>query len=401
MTIKTVIANVLMIAGFSASGALAQQTVQAEAKPVAPVQKSWTDSVTVKGDIRYRYETIDDASKKDASKDTYTRERERIRARLDVEAKPSDTVKIGIGFSTGQSDPVSGNQTMGDVLQKKDMKLNLAYFDWTLFSNDPTSLNLVGGKQKNPFQPLGSCQDLVWDNDATLEGLVLKGQTGTETITLGANLGYMWIQERSTGNDDSMLYVGQGFVKFQPKPEITLTLGASYYDYTKIQGENVMDWESKNNPYGNSTKEGSIIGSTTNKAYSSGFKPVELFCGADVFIMEFPISIFAQTVNNGDASKLNKGMQYGISFGKAKNPNTFEVGYAYQKLEKDAVLGALTDSDRWGGGTDGKGSKVWGKYAVSKNMSVGLTYFIDDKTISDASKTTDYKRLQADLVYSF
>lgn len=398
MTMKKVITKMVVIVGFAASSAVAQQAAQ----PAAPAQKSWTDKVTVKGDIRYRYETIDDDSKVNSDKDTYTRQRDRIRARLDVEAKPSDTVKLGIGFSTGQNDPVSGNQTIGDVWQKKDMKLNLAYFDWTLLANDPTSINLVGGKQKNPFQPMGSCQDLVWDNDATPEGLVLKGQTGNDTITIGSNLGYMWIQERSADKDDSMLYVGQGYIKIQPMPEISLTLGGTYYSYSKIQGMDVLDWEGKNSGYGNTTKTGSIVGSTTNKAWASEYKPIELFAGVDVFVMEFPISVFAQTVKNNDASTaFDSGMQYGISFGKAKNPRTFEVGYVYQKLEKDAVLGALTDSDRWGGGTDGKGSKVYGKYAVSKNLTVGLTYFVDDKGIADASKTADYKRMQADLVYAF
>jgi len=392
MTIKKVMTNVLVIAGLTASSAIAQQAA-------APAQKSWTDSVLVKGDVRYRFETIDDASKKDSTKNTFTRERDRVRARLDVEAKPSDTLKLGVGFSTGGNDPISGNQTIGDVWQKKDMKLNLAYFDWSLIANEPSSVNLVGGKQKNPFQPMGSCQDLVWDNDATPEGLVLKGQTGTEMITLAGNLGYMWIQERQYGSDDSMLYVGQGYVKVQPMPEIALTLGGSYYDYSKIKGQDVIDWAGANSGYGNSTIKGTVSGSTTNKAWANEFKPVELFGGVDMFVMEFPVQVFAQTVNNGDANSLKKGMKYGVCFGKAKNPNSFEVGYAYEKLEKDAVLGCLTDSDRWGGGTDGKGSKVWGKYAVSKNMTVGVSYFVDDKGISGTA--TDYKRMQADLQYSF
>ena len=118
--------------------------------------------------------------------------------------------------------------------------------------------------------------------------------------------------------------------------------------------------------------------------------------------MGLPVSIYGQTVKNNDASTdFDSGYLYGISFGKAKNPKTFEVGYRFAELEKDAVLGCLTDSDRWGGGTDGKGHKVYGKYQIAKNFQVGLTYFMDEKKISDASKTTDYNRMQADLIYSF
>ncbi|MBT4378768.1 MAG: hypothetical protein HOD26_08125, partial [Gammaproteobacteria bacterium] len=46
---------------------------------------SWTESVTITGDFRYRYEDID-AGRSD------TRERNRIRARLAVTAKPADNV---------------------------------------------------------------------------------------------------------------------------------------------------------------------------------------------------------------------------------------------------------------------------------------------------------------------
>ena len=61
----------------------------------------------------------------------------------------------------------------------------------------------------------------------------------------------------------------------------------------------------------------------------------------------------------------------------------------------------FTDSDRWGGGTDGQGHKVYGKYQIMKNLQGGMTYFLDDKKISDASKTKDYSRLQVDVVAAF
>ena len=61
----------------------------------------------------------------------------------------------------------------------------------------------------------------------------------------------------------------------------------------------------------------------------------------------------------------------------------------------------LTDSDRWGGGTDGKGHKIYGKYQIMKNLQAGVSYFKDKKKISDAAKTTDYDRMQIDLVASF
>ena len=73
----------------------------------------------------------------------------------------------------------------------------------------------------------------------------------------------------------------------------------------------------------------------------------------------------------------------------------------YTKLEKDATLGMFTDSDRWGGGTDGKGSKFYGKYQIMKNLQACVTFFLDQKKISAADGGTDYNRLQLDVQASF
>ena len=44
----------------------------------------------------------------------------------------------------------------------------------------------------------------------------------------------------------------------------------------------------------------------------------------------------------------------------------------HAELEKDAVVGAFTDSDRWGGGTDGKGLKFNARSQLLKNVQLFL-----------------------------
>jgi len=62
------------------------------------------------------------------------------------------------------------------------------------------------------------------------------------------------------------------------------------------------------------------------------------------------------------------------------------------------VLGAYTDSDRWGGGTDGSGFEVGGKYHLVQNMTVGLKYLNHERGIdSDISREI----WQADMVVKF
>ncbi|HBA83971.1 MAG TPA: hypothetical protein DCZ95_07760 [Verrucomicrobia bacterium] len=387
-----------VLAAASIAGTSAAQTNEPKSPAPPQIPKTWTDKITVKGDFRYRYESIDDDSKLDADKENYTRQRNRIRARLGAEAKCNDNLKAGIELSTGQSDPVSGNQTLGDGFAKKDFKLNLAYVDYNFFGDNPNNVHAIAGKMKNPF--ITFPDDLVWDGDLTPEGLAVKGQLGEGFVTFLANGGYMWVQERSD-TDDLMLYAGQGAAKLQFAPLIELTVGASCYAFQNMQDYDVIDWESKNNSYGNSTVKGSVSGNTTNKAWASEFIPMVYFAQLDLWVAGLPLSLYAQELNNIEADDLNRGHLYGVTLGKAKNPRTWEIGYSYSELEKDATVGMFTDSDRWGGGTDGKGHKIYGKYQVMKNLQAGVTYFMDEKKISDPAKTTDYERLQVDLMASF
>jgi hypothetical protein len=388
---------VLVAAGMGGMS-LAQTNLPVAAAPLPQVPKTWADSVTFKGDVRYRYESIDDDSKLDSSKETYTRERNRIRARLGAEAKVNDRTRAGIELSTGQSDPISGNQSLGDGFGKKELRLSLGYLDYNVLGDHPSELHVVAGKMKNPF--LAMNDDLVWDSDLTPEGLAVKGRVGGGFATLLLNGGYFWVQERAD-QDDLMLYAGQAAVRLRFVPEVGLTLGASYYGYQDMQGYDVVDWERKNNAYGNSTVPGTVSGGTTNKAWATEFTPVVFFAQLDVWVAGKPLAVFAQELSNSDADTLDRGYMYGASLGKAKNPKTWELGYSYAELEKDATVGMFTDSDRWGGGTDGKGHKIYGKYQLLKNLQAGVTYFRDEKKISDSAKTTDYDRLQVDLAVNF
>ncbi len=398
--VKTAVAGVLMAAGIAGMSMAQTNATQSSTPP--PVQKTWADSITLKGDLRYRNESINDDSKLNADKQNYTRQRDRIRARLGAEAKCNDNLKAAIGLTTDEGatagDPLSGNQTLTGGESKKLVYLDYAYLDYSFFGDDPNEAHVIGGKMKNPF--IAMPDDLVWDPDLTPEGLALKSQIGGDFATLFGNAGYIWVQERA-GSSSAMLYAGQAALKLQFAPEIALTVGGSYYGFQEFQGNDIFDYQSPPSSYGNSTKNGSVSGGVTNKAWATEFTPMVFFAQLDIWVAGVPLAIFAQELNNGGADAFNQGHLYGVAFGKAKNPKTWEVGYSYTELQKDATLGMFTDSDRWGGGTDGKGSKLYGKYQIMKNLQAGVTYFMDEKKISDPANTKDYSRLQVDLVAMF
>jgi len=381
------LAGAMVLAGLTSAGMAADAA-----------KASWTDTVKVKGDLRYRYEAIRDDAKTDSDGDEYTRERHRIRARLGVEAKPVETLKLGMEISTGSDDPVSGNQTLGDGFTKKSFELSKAYADFALIDEEAGALNAIAGKMKNPF--ITMTEDLVWDSDANPEGLALQGEIGNDLGSLLANGGYLWVQERSSA-DDLMLYAGQLAAKVNLPQDAALTVGGAVYAFQDIQGEDVVDWEDENNSFGNRTIDGSVSGDTTNRAYASEFTPVVLFAKLDLDVAGLPVCLFGQSLQNVDADDQDQGFMGGLKLGKADNkkPGSWQVGYSYAELEQDATVGFLTDSDRWGGGTDGNGHRIQGKYQVMKNVQLGATFLSGEKDI--ASDSTDYNRFQLDLAVKF
>ena len=392
---KRVMAGLVLMAGVGGA-CLAAETNEPAATP-APAPKSWTDTIVFKGDLRYREETISDDSKLDPAKQTYTESRQRIRARIGVEAQPEDDLKVVVRLSTGGANPNSGNITLGDAEQKKEMRVDAAYIDYSPFGKDANGIDILGGKMDNPF--ITFPDDLVWDPDVTPEGLAIKGHAGNDAVTVYGNAEYIWIEERS-GVDSTMLYGGQGAVKFNFAKDVALTVGADYYGFQDTEGINVYDWNSANNAYGNTTIKGSVSGGVTNKAWASKFTPVVGFAQFEFPVFGLPASLYAQELKNVDATtSLDQGQMFGVTLGKVKAPGSFQVGYSYAKLEKDATLGTLTDDDRWGGGTDGDGSKISAKYQLTKKLQLGANYFIDKKTIAETS--TDYNRLQVDVMASF
>lgn len=387
----------VMLAMMSLAGAGMAASEKSPGSPAAT--PTWPEFMKFQADLRYRFETIDDEAKKNKEGDEYTRYRNRIRARFGLEATCTEQLKLGLELLTGEANPVSANQTLGDGFTKKEIRLDLAYMDYSFFAEQPDALHLVAGKMKNPF--IRMTDDLMWDGDLRPEGLALKGRIDKGMFTGFANLGYMWVEERSSTEDDLMLYAAQLAAKGQFTEQVALTIGAAVYAFQNVQGYDVIDWQDKNKSYGNSTVPGTVSGSETNSAWASEFTPVVVYAKLDLRLMGKPLALYVQEMENTDAEDYSRGHLYGVEMGKAKKPGSWKVGYSYSELEKDATLGMFTDSDRWDGGTDGKGHRIYGKYQVLKNMQLAATYFIDKKKISDPSANTDFNRLQLDVSVKF
>jgi hypothetical protein len=356
------------------------------AVPNAGAQSSsWAEKVSLKGDLRYRFEYIDDETKDD------TRQRDRIRARAGIFAKANDELDVGIQLTTSENtgeggDPISGNQSLDSLASRKDVWFDLAYMDYHPAA--AKGLNLVGGKMKNPFICVA---DNVFDSDYNPEGLAATYKFGEKVQLLG-NGAYTWLDERSADEDDGKQYGLQLAAKTKAGEKVDVLAGVGYYTTDNLEGQTLLS-----SAFGNSVEK-EVSGGKTNSLYAMEYEVLEGFAqvGMDVGI---PVTLYGSYTVNQDADDDDTGYLVGLTLGTAKDPGSFELGYNWRSLEKDAVLGGLTDSDSFGGGANGEGGKFMAKYQLAKNWQLAGAYFMNNK--DPDGKDTDYDRLQVDINAKF
>ena len=325
----------------------------------------WAETIRWKGDFRYRYEEIDQEGRDDRS-------RHRIRARAALLAKVEENVEVGLGLASGGDDPVSTNQTLGGGGTTKDLRLDLAYARW----NPTEELYLQGGKYSNPWYSPQKNQ-LVYDGDLRPEGIAM----GWNSEHLFATVSGSWIESDSNAGDDFGWGV-QGGVRFGP-----LTAAVGYLDLPTRGRAAIYDGDF----FGNTSEDG---------LYKYNYELLTAGAEFSFNVLELPLVLFAEYVQNEDADDLDQGYIAGTRLGQARKRGTWQLRYEYRELEADATLGLWTDSDFAGGGTDGKGHAFTGAYALTDRWTLGFTYFDSERGV-DLGDDEDYKRLMIDTAFKY
>jgi hypothetical protein len=106
-----------------------------------------------------------------------------------------------------------------------------------------------------------------------------------------------------------------------------------------------------------------------------------------------PFTFYVDYVKNGEATSNDTGYLAGFTIGKK-----YSLNYNYRNLEKDAVVGAYTDSDFKGGGTDGKGHLVSLGWKATDKSKLSITHLMNKTAINNGN---DYNRTQLDLSLKF
>jgi len=343
---------------------------------------AWIQKMNLKGDFRFRNQW------EAAKDDTVSRMRQRIRLRLNGEAAVAQGFKVGFGLTTGSNDARSTNQTLENQFETKSFMLNYAYGGYTF----PKYANLIIGKF---YSNLGiwTPTDYMWDSDITIEGLA--GLFDYKMFFMNTGL-YVLDEEGMVEDvitDNPRMLILQPGIKMAQEGKYSLKAATAYYYFNSIKDMNFDNAEWTNSYY---TLNGT-------KYLTLGYNNFNLAVEAALYEKIFPYISVCFEMNQNlevESDTANSGMAFGIAFGSEKinEKGQWQMKYLYRRLEKDAWLDFLPDNDTYGGRTDVKGSEIIIQYGLTKNVSLGLDYYL---TNNISGKINSEQLLQTDIQFKF
>ena len=233
----------------------------------------WTERFKLYGDLRVRYErdnfaqgndnkfvnfqSINNGSPFDANNygqgsltqgnppflnTTADRDRERVRARIGVQAQIDDGLTADVRISTGSDQgPVTPNQTLG---QPGDFGKYAVYIDRANFTYQPVSgLTLLAGRENNPF----FTTDLLFYGELGFDGIAAQYEHGLGSDTrffvdggvfpiLNSAFDFSTNSDVKFGSDNGYMLAIQGGGQWQVRRDLLAKLGVGFFDFTGVQG---------------------------------------------------------------------------------------------------------------------------------------------------------------------
>lgn len=341
----------------------------------------WMPRMTWSGDIRYRLAR----NKEDKDEE---RKFQQLRARLGIKADVNKDVQAIIRLATATS-AISTNQTMGDSndpgMTRRSFGLDLSYIDWAFWEHGRVWL----GRTANPFWSPAKAQT-IFDADLAFEGLAIKLEPKNDTFGGFLNLGGFIISENYAAPDDSVdtaLVGGDIGASWKGGSWSLLTVHLGNYHFLNVQNKDIkrLDKDAKIDPYFD--RPGEIYkryrGNTVYVVDPQALPKDRVYRFAGEYVLyeaglewkqkfgKFEGTLFGEFVHNDRRTDQNQAKEYGVG----AKWDWVSVGYAQVIKETDSVLGAFTDSDANGGGSDTSGERWAIAFQIGKNAAAQVTHF--------------------------
>ncbi len=366
----------------------------------------WKPNLKWSGDMRYRLVRAQEKSDDE-------RKYQQIRARLGLRADVNESVQVRLRLATHTS-PISANQVLGDSsdpgMPRRSFGVDVAYIDWKFLAHG----SAWAGRTSNPFWSPHKTQ-LAWDADLVFEGVSLRWDREWSNSGMFFNVGSSMISENyysattaADGKDSVDTGLAGAQVGYFWKGEAwSLTAHLANYHFLNVQNANITRFDKSakldvhSNPFeryrGNSVhaEDPSVALASRKYLFDNEFTLVETG-------FEFKRKtgwgewvVFADYLQNTAIGDLNKGYEAGVGGKLGK----FSLTVAHLQRESDSVLGAFTDSDANGGGTDNAGVRATFGWEAAKNVGFAIHHFVAKRGIDTMER--DYSSTFVDLQASF
>jgi hypothetical protein len=336
-----------------------------------------------KGDIRLR-------SQQETTWPADMRISEKIRVRLGVKVDLESDLSAEFRLATAKTNS-SANQSLGDDkdpgFTRRFFGLDLAYAEWRPLPFFKLHAGRIPQVQYRP----GESQILL-DADLALEGAaVVLEYSYDEQLGLFSSFGSAWLRENydtyySQKLTDNMLNWGQIGIKWKTQ-DSTTAFGSGFFNYTALQGMKFSDVSTGGTARGNSEAAAGV--------FKNSFIPRQYFIETKLKADAYQVGAFVEYVINGEAVDPNKAWWTGVSLAQER----WKAQVAYGELQSDVVPGVMTDSDFAGGTTDAKGYVVTAAWKLKKNLTLGLSQYLNRKKLG--LEDTQYSRTHLDLAADF
>lgn len=317
------------------------------------------------GDLRLRYEPFFQPGTPD-------RHRFRVRARLNGVAEISSELRAGFTLATGQlNDLNSTNQSLTDFFTRKAIGFDRYWVSYR--PRGAKGLELLGGK----FAPPWESTALTFDRDVNVEGFAQRyAFAGDGALDRFSVTAFQLPFRESSGGPDSYLAGAQMGAEFRVGGRGAVGFHAAGLNFVRADaiarglGADVRPSLPNSNLLVRDT-QGNVTG------YASRFLLVDLLASARYrFSDRWPLVAQFNFVRNTRAVDSERdGYWAELTLGRQAQPGDLQFGYAFIRIERDAVLAAFNESDLRAG-TNVLNHRFQFRYRAAPRVSLEYTYLL-------------------------
>lgn len=353
--------------------------------------QAYPDPINFSGEFVFRTEQMKEEQGTTAPIYTSDRLRNRLRLRLRGDVKVNDSAAVSFRFSTGSTAAVgtiSRYNDLGTYSTGQTIMLDLAMLKYTASE----MVTLFAGKMTNPFYLIN---DQIFSPAVTPDGVALKYSQKFDATEVSFNSGLVWLLEQydtteAGVKDNDVQIVGNQVAANYKAASWNAMIVVSSYLFNGVQGSAAPSSASGGNTY-------------TGANFTYGYNLTAIGLEVGTTVSEMPLTVFAESSTNGAEGVSNNktATTFGIKLNKLKEKGTWTLLLDTRDVQKDAVLGALSDGDTgsYGNGTVNGGAsnltmlRARFGYQLADNMNVMFSYYDGKKntaTVATAAGSAEF-----------